>query len=295
MREFGLYALNGIVDGSVYAALGLALVVILKVTRIGNFAQGSQALVSVYIAWSLLKTGMPLALAILLSALISFVFAAIMYVVIVRRVDKQEGSPWGTVILTLGLLSVWQYGAELIWGSSPLDFPPVFGTQRVSLFGLPTTRQDIGTIAVLVLLCALLYVFVEHSRFGLGFRAVAENRLAARAVGVPVVPYLTFGWGIAGGIGAIAGAMVAPTLVLQPQMMSSVLIYAFSGAVLGGLTSLPGAVLGCLLLGLIDDLVAAYVPAIGASYSLIAAFVVIVAVLLVRPQGLLGRADLVAR
>jgi branched-chain amino acid transport system permease protein len=110
-----------------------------------------------------------------------------------------------------------------------------------------------------------------------------------------VLGILALGWGIAGALGAICGSMVAPTLILQPQMMTTVLIYAFSGAVLGGMTSLAGAVLGCVLLGLIDSLVATYVPAVGSSYSLIVAFVVIVVVLLVRPQGLLGKRELVAR
>lgn len=295
MRDFGEQFMNGIVDGSTYAALGLSLVVILKITRIGNFAQGSQALVSVYLVWSLWQHGVPLILAILLSTLISFVLGAGMYLLIVRRVDQNQSSPYAPVILTLGLLSVWQYGAQAIWGSSPLNFPAVFGEQTVRIFGVATTRQALGTIAVLIVLCGLLYLFIERTRLGIALRAVAENRLAAGALGVPVLGILALGWGIAAAIGSICGAMAAPTLILQPQMMSTVLIYAFSGAVLGGLTSLAGAVIGCVLLGLIDDLVAAYVPAVGASYSLIVAFIVIVGVLLIRPQGLLGRAETVAR
>jgi branched-chain amino acid transport system permease protein len=295
MHEFGEQVMNGIVDGSTYAALGLSLVVILKITRIGNFAQGSQALVAVYLVWSLWRAGVPLILAILLSAIISFVLGAVMYLLIVRRVDGNQSSPYGPVILTLGLLSVWQYGAQAIWGSTPLSFPAVFGDQTVKVFGVATTRQSIGTIGVLVVLCVLLYFFIEKTKYGVALRAVAENRLAAGALGVPVLYILALGWGIAAAIGAICGAMAAPTLILQPQMMSTVLIYAFSGAVLGGLTSLTGAVVGCILLGLIDDLAAAYIPAVGASYSLIVAFVVIVAVLLVRPQGLLGKSEPVAR
>jgi branched-chain amino acid transport system permease protein len=293
--DFGEQFVNGIVDGSTYAALGLSLVVILKITRIGNFAQGSQALVSVYLVWTFWRAGVPLVLAILLSTVISFLLGAGMYLLVVRQVDRNRATPYAPVILTLGLLSVWQYSAQAIWGSTPLRFPAVFGEQTVRAFGIATTRQALGTIGVLVVLCVLLYLFIERTKLGIALRAVAENRLAAGALGVPVLYILALGWGIAAAIGAICGAMAAPTLILQPQMMSAVLIYAFSGAVLGGLTSLPGAVIGCVLLGLIDDLVAAYVPAIGASYSLIVAFVVIVAVLLVRPQGLLGRAETVAR
>jgi branched-chain amino acid transport system permease protein len=295
MHEFGEQFVNGLVDGSSYAALGLSLVVILKITRIGNFAQGSQALVAVYLVWTLLQWGVPLVLAIIVSTIASFLLGAAMYVLIVRRVDRDQGSPYGTVILTLGLLSVLQYGAQAIWGADPLTFPALFGSQTVTFFGVATTRQAVGTVGVLIVLCVLLYLFVERSKLGIAFRAVAENRLAAASVGVPVLWILALGWGIAAAIGAICGSLVAPTLILQPQMMSTVLIYAFSGAVLGGLTSLVGAVVGCMLLGLIDDLLAAYVPAIGGSYSLLVAFVVIVAVLLVRPQGLLGHRQVLAR
>lgn len=295
MHEFTEQVVNGIVDGSIYAALGLSLVVIIKLTRIGNFAQGSQALVAVYIVWSLWRAGIPLVLAILLSAAISFVFGAVLYALIVRRVEGQGVSPFAPVILTLGLLGLLQYGAQAIWGSQDLPFPAVFGQQTVTILGVAATRQDLGTIAVLVVICVLLYLFIEKSRLGTALRAVAENRLAAAAVGVPVVAILALGWGIAATLGAISGSLVAPTLILQPAMMNTVLVYAFTGAVLGGITSLPGAVLGCILLGLIDDLVAAYVSAIGASYSLIVAFVVIVVVLLIRPQGLLGKRELVVR
>jgi branched-chain amino acid transport system permease protein len=295
MHELGEQLVNGVVDGCTYAALGLSLVVILKITRIGNFAQGSQALVAVYIVWSLWRAGVPLVLAIVLSTLISFALGAALYVLIVRRVDGPGISPYAPVILTLGLLSLLQYGAQAIWGADALTFPAVFGQQTVHIGGVATTRQALGTIGVLVALCVLLYFFIERSRLGTGLRAVAENRLAAAAVGIPVLSILALGWGIAAALGAICGAMVAPTLILQPQMMTTVLIYAFSGAVLGGMTSLVGAVVGCVLLGLIDDILAAYVPAIGASYSLIVAFVVIVLVLLVRPQGLLGTRELVAR
>jgi branched-chain amino acid transport system permease protein len=295
MHEFGEQFVNGLVDGSSYAALGLSLVLILRITRIGNFAQGSQALVAVYLVWSLLSTGMPLIVAIILAAIASFMLGAILYIVIVRPVDRDQESPYGTVILTLGLLSVLQYGAQAIWGADPLNFPALFGTETVRVFGVATTRQAVGTIGVLIVLCILLYLFVEKSKLGIAFRAVAENRLAAASVGVPILWILALGWGIAAAIGAICGSLVAPTLILQPQMMSTVLVYAFSGAVLGGLTSLGGAVAGCMLLGLLDDLVAAYVPAIGGSYSLLVAFVVIVAVLLVRPQGLFGHREAVAR
>jgi branched-chain amino acid transport system permease protein len=295
MHEFGEQFVNGLVDGSSYAALGLSLVLILRITRIGNFAQGSQALVAVYLVWSLLSTGMPLIVAIILSTIASFMLGAILYIVIVRPVDRDQESPYGTVILTLGLLSVLQYGAQAIWGADPLNFPALFGTETVRVFGVATTRQAVGTIGVLIVLCILLYLFVEKSKLGIAFRAVAENRLAAASVGVPILWILALGWGIAAAIGAICGSLVAPTLILQPQMMSTVLVYAFSGAVLGGLTSLAGAVAGCMLLGLLDDLVAAYVPAIGGSYSLLVAFVVIVAVLLVRPQGLFGHREVVAR
>jgi branched-chain amino acid transport system permease protein len=287
--------MNGVVDGCTYAALGLALVVILKITRIGNFAQGSQALVAVYIVWSLWRVGVPLVLAIALSTVISFGLGAALYLLVVRRVDAPGVSPYAPVILTLGLLSLLQYGAQAIWGSDALTFPAVFGNETVHLFGVATTRQALGTIAVLVVLCVLLYFFIEKSRLGTALRAVAENRLAAAAAGVPVLGILALGWGVAAALGAICGSLVAPTLILQPAMMTTVLIYAFSGAVLGGLTSLAGAVVGCVLLGVIDDLMAAYVPAIGSSYSLIVAFIVIVVVLLVRPQGLLGKREVVFR
>jgi branched-chain amino acid transport system permease protein len=187
MHEFGEQFVNGLVDGSSYAALGLSLVLILRITRIGNFAQGSQALVAVYLVWSLLRTGMPLIVAIILSTIVSFLLGALLYVVIVRPVDRDQESPYATVILTLGLLSVLQYGAQAIWGADPLNFPALFGTETVHLFGVATTRQAVGTVGVLIVLCILLYLFVEKSKFGIAFRAVAENRLAAAAVGVPIL------------------------------------------------------------------------------------------------------------
>ena len=214
MHEFGEQFVNGLVDGSSYAALGLSLVLILRITRIGNFAQGSQALVAVYLVWSLLSTGMPLIVAIILSTIASFMLGAILYIVIVRPVDRDQESPYGTVILTLGLLSVLQYGAQAIWGADPLNFPALFGTETVRVFGVATTRQAVGTIGVLIVLCILLYLFVEKSKLGIAFRAVAENRLAAASVGVPILWILALGWGIAAAIGAICGSLVAPTLIL---------------------------------------------------------------------------------
>lgn len=295
MHQFSAQVVNGIVDGCTYATLGLSLVVILKITRIGNFAQGSQALVAVYLVWTFWRAGVPLVLAIALSTAISFLLGAALYLLIVRRVDAPGVSPYSPVILTLGLLSLLQYGAQAIWGADALSFPAVFGNDTVRFLGVAITRQALGTIGVLVVLCVLLYLFIEKTRTGTALRAVAENRLAAAAVGIPVLGILALGWGLAAALGAICGSLVAPTLILQPAMMTTVLIYAFSGAVLGGMTSLAGAVVGCVVLGLIDDLVAAYVPAIGASYSLLVAFIVIVVVLLVRPQGLLGKPELVVR
>jgi branched-chain amino acid transport system permease protein len=274
----------GIATGGIYASLALALVMIYQATHLVNFAQGEMAMFSTYIAWSLVEAGMGYWPAFALTVVFAFVLGVLIERVIVRPV---ENAPvLAVVVIFIALLVIlnslagWIYTYTIKTFPSPFPKDPVLGITYMS-------PHQMGAIAVTLVVLALVFAFFRFTPLGLAMRAAAQNPTSSRLVGIRVGWMLALGWGLAAAIGAVAGMMVAPVVYLDPNMMSGVLLYAFAGALLGGIDSPGGAVLGGFVVGVLENLLGAFV--IGNELKLVVALVLIVAVLLVRPSGVFGR------
>ena len=279
--------LSGLATGGIYASLALALVMIYQATQLVNFAQGEMAMFATYIAWSLLQQGMPYWAAFALTVVIAFVGGVLIERVIVRPVERAP--ILSVVIVFIALLVIFNSLAGWIYSYTIKPFPSPFPTQP--LFGNSyVSSHELGSMGITLAVLLALFVFFRYTPLGLAMRAAAQNPESSRLVGVRVGWMLALGWGLASAIGAIAGMMVAPIVFLEPNMMGGILLYAFAGALLGGIDSPGGAVLGGFLLGVLENVVGAYV---GTELKLTVALVVIVGVLVVRPSGLFGKVHVV--
>jgi branched-chain amino acid transport system permease protein len=272
----------GLATGGIYASLALALVMIYQATHLVNFAQGEMAMFTTYIAWSLINAGVPYWPAFFLTVVFAFVLGVLIERVVIRPV---ENAPvLAMVVVFIALLVILNSVAGWIFTytikSFPSPFPAALGIRYMS-------PHQVGALAVTLVVLALLYVFFRFTPLGLAMRAAAQNPLSSRLVGIRVAWMLALGWGLAAAVGAVAGMMVAPIVYLDPNMMSGILLYAFAAALLGGIDSPGGAVVGGLVVGVLENLLGAFV--IGNELKLVVALVLIVGVLLVRPSGFFGR------
>ena len=278
--------LAGIASGGIYACMALAVVMIYQAIHHLNFAQGEMAMFSTFIAWQFLQWGFPFWAALPLTIVLSFIGG----VLIERIVFKPLGNApvLSHIIVFIGLFAILNSAAGFIWDFTIKPFPSPFGGG--SLFGDGLIgAHDAGMIAVTFCVLAFLFVFFRYTRVGLAMRAAAENPASAKLVGIRVGWMVALGWGMAAAIGAIAGVMIAPIVFLEPNMMLSILLYGFAGAVLGGLTSPAGAVFGGFMVGIIENLAGTFIPVIGGELKLPIALFLIVAVLVFKPSGLFGR------
>jgi branched-chain amino acid transport system permease protein len=285
--EFGQQLAAGIRDGAIYAGLALALVIIYRSTRAINFAQGEMATFTTFIAWSLMNHGLSFWTAFPIVLAIAFTGGVAIERLIIRPVEN--GPVITIVIVTLGLALLLNGLMSLIWGGANRPFQGPFSTRTIDVGGVPISVQDIGIVGVSFALVVVLALFFRFTKLGLALRAAALNRQSSELVGVRVGWMLAFGWGLAAVLGAVAGMMVAPVLFLDPNMMQTVLLYAFAAAVLGGLDSPIGAVVGGLLLGVTITLLGRYVGFVGQALRLPTALFLILLILVVKPNGLFGR------
>jgi branched-chain amino acid transport system permease protein len=284
--EFAQQIAAGIREGAIYAGLALAIVIIYRSTRVINFAQGEMATFTTFIAWSLMNHGLSFWTAFPIVLALAFTGGFAIERIVIRPV---EDAPVVTiVIVTLGLALLLNGLTSLIWGGGNRQFRGPFSTRTIDVAGVPISVQDIGIVAVSVALVALLGLFFRFTKLGLALRASAFNPDSSRLVGVRVGWMLGFGWGLAAMLGAVAGMMVAPVVFLDPNMMQTILLYAFAAAVLGGLDSPIGAVVGGLLLGVTITLLGRYVGFVGEALKLPVALLLILLLLIVRPGGLFG-------
>lgn len=286
---------SGLASGGIYALLALALVIIHRSTGVINFAQGEMATLSTYIAWTLTANhGWKYWPAFVATLGLSFLGGVLIHRAVIRPVER--GSVLRIVIVTIGLLIaingfvVWQ------WSGEPQQLRSPFPTDTFDVGGVIISAQDIGTIAVALGIVFLLWLLFQFTKVGLALRAVAVNPEEARLVGVRVTWMLALGWGLAAMLGAVAGMLTAPAVGLDPQMMQAILIYAFAAAVLGGIDSPVGAVVGGLTLGVLLNLLS-YLSQYGffdwftEELRLPTALLIILVVLLVKPSGLFGRPE----
>jgi branched-chain amino acid transport system permease protein len=279
--------LAGIATGAIYACMALAVVMIYQAIDQLNFAQGEMAMFSTFIAWQLIQWGVPYWVAFVLTVAISFVGGIAIERVLFKPLANAP-------ILThvagfIALFAIINSVAGMTWDFTVKQFPTPFGSKPFLGSQLISTHQA-GMIGVTIVLLLLLYLFFRHTRIGLAMRAAASVPESARLVGVNVGWMIALGWGMATAIGSIAGMLIAPVVFLEPNMMGGVLLYGFASAVLGGLTSPFGAVIGGFLVGIFENLVGTYIPGVGNELKLPIALALIITVLVVRPNGLFGRA-----
>ena len=275
--------LAGLATGGIYASLALALVMIYQATHLVNFAQGEMAMFTTYIAWSLINAGMPYWPAFLLTVLFAFVFGVLIERLVIRPV---ENAPvLAVVVVFIALLLILNSLTGWIYSYTIKSFPSPF--PRESIFGKWLSSHELGAIGVTLVVLLLLYAFFRFTPLGLAMRAAAQNPESSRLVGIRVGWMLALGWGLAAAAGAVAGMMVAPIVYLDPNMMGGILLYAFAAALVGGIDNPWGAVFGGFLVGVLENLLGAFV--IGNELKLSVALVIIVGVLLVRPSGFFGK------
>jgi branched-chain amino acid transport system permease protein len=284
--EFAQQIAAGVREGAIYAGLALAIVLIYRSTRVINFAQGEMATFTTFVAWSLMNQGLSFWAAFPIVLAIAFAGGVAVERIVIRPVEN--ASVLTIVIITLGLALLLNGLMSMIWGGENRQFHGPFSTRTIDVGGVPISVQDIGIVVTSLALVALLALFFRFTKLGLALRAAAVNPDSSRLVGVRVSWMLALGWGIAAVLGAVAGMMIAPVVFLDPNMMQTILLYAFAAAVLGGLDSPIGAVVGGILLGVTITLLGRYVEFIGSTLKLPAALLLIFLLLLVRPGGLFG-------
>ncbi len=284
MEAFLHQLVSGLAAGGIYASLALALVMIYQSTHHINFAQGEMAMFSTYLAWTLLQAGLPYWVAFAATLGISCAAGMLIERVLIRPVEK---APVLTVVSTfIALLVIFNSVAGWVFTHTVKVFPSPFGAGLLPRNPF-ISPHEFGSILVTLGVLALLYAFFRFTPLGLAMRAAALNPVSARLSGIRVGRMLALGWGLAAAIGAVAGMMVAPVVYLDPNMMAGILLYAFAAALLGGIDNPLGAVVGGFVVGVVENLMGAYV--IGTELKLTVALVLILGVLLFRPAGLFGR------
>jgi branched-chain amino acid transport system permease protein len=282
MQGFLQQLFAGITMGSVYACMALALVIVYQATHVVNFAQGEMAMLSTYGAWTLLGIGLPNWVVIILTLCGSFIVGCMLERLVIRRFSKQ--APLAVVIAMVGLLVIFNSLAGWIFTYDTKTFPtPFVGESPLPIF----STHEFGALAVTLAVMGLVFVFFRFTHIGLGMRAAAANPVSAQLVGISVSGMLSLGWGLAAAMGAVAGVMTAPIVYLDPHMMLNIILYAFAGALLGGITNPWGAVFGGFMVGIFENLMGAYV--VGSELKLSVALMLIVAVVTMKPEGLFGR------
>jgi branched-chain amino acid transport system permease protein len=277
---------GGLAAGCLYAMVGIAIVIVLNITDIANFAQGEMAMLATFFAyWLMDSLGLPWWQAVSLAILFGLMQGVVVQQVVIRPLIG--GPVLSAIIATLGLNVVLNSIAGMIWGHQTYTFPSPFAFSAPFIVGgVPIAVDSVVNIAVGLVIIVCMTLFLRFTWTGLGLRAASQNQTVARLMGVSITKTSAIAWGLGGMVGAIAGVLVAPSLFLDTNLMGMLLIKAFAGGVLGGLNSLIGVFLGCLALGVAENLAGAYVSP---SFADATTFIIIIAVLAVRPEGIFGR------
>jgi branched-chain amino acid transport system permease protein len=275
--------LNGLAVGCIYGLVALGFVLIYKATELVNFAQGDLMMLGaftcyMFVAWYGLGYWVAFALAIAIVGL----FGAGLDAAILRRVIGQP--QFAVVMLTIGLGAIFRSFASITWGSEIYTLPTPFSAHATRVGGVTVSHEYVSIIAGTLILCAVLYAFFTHTRIGVAMQAASQNQLAAYYMGIPVKRMFSLIWAISAGVAAIAGVLLAPVSLIDINL-GFIGLKAFAAAVLGGFGSIPGALVGGITIGLIELLAGAYLPQ---GFKDVAAYVVLLAVLAIRPQGMFG-------
>ena len=275
---------SGLATGSIYALVAISLVIIYNATRTLNFAQGEMLMISTFVGFTAYQR---LRLPLVVVLLVAVVAAAALGWAIERLIIRHaiSATHFDVLILTLGVSLVLRAGAGLVWTHDEFPFPALFANRPVALGPVRVAPVSLGIIGASLALMLALYVFFAKTRLGRAMRAVAQNQRAARLMGISVERVYSASWMLAAVVGAVAGILIAPVIFLSSKM-GLVAINGFIAAVLGGFGSMPGAVVGGMLLGVLENLAPLYLPS-GIKYSV--PFLLLITILLVRPGGVVGR------
>jgi branched-chain amino acid transport system permease protein len=283
---FGQLIVSGLAVGACYALLALAMVIIYKTSEVLNFAQGEMAMVSTFVAFTLLDGyHVPFHWAVVLTFLFAIFLGIFLELAFLR--PAKDPTVLGLIIITLGFEMILMGFAGWKWGPDQRPFPfPVSNVEAFNFHGLIISKINFWTIVICLILMFILFLFFRYTKLGTAMRATQQNPLIARVMGIRTKRILSFTWAISSLIGAVAGMLIAALGVLDPPMMLDPLLKGFASAVLGGMTSLPGAAVGGALLGVIENLFGGY---ISLAFKAIVAFAIIILMLCIRPSGLLSR------
>ena len=287
MEKFLQYGFTGLSAGSLYALVALGIVLIYRSTRVLNFAHGDIATLATFVSFSMLTRQYSFPVALGGSLLVGAAVGVAFYFGVLVKAQRQGANLLGMVILTLGLALIIQGVVVWTWGAEPVSLPfPISDTKTYQVGPVVMSQLSLATLAAGLVGSLLLYLLVQKTRLGLAMRATSENVMAAQTLGIPPRLVLSVSWGAASALGVVAGIFLAPALLLDPFFMLDPFLKGFAAAVLGGLNSLPGAVVGALILGVAESLAGAYLTI---PFKNTLAFLIIIVVLLIRPEGLLGK------
>ncbi len=286
MQQVAQYVIAGLSTGAVYALVALGLALIYRSTRILNFAHGDITTAGTFMTFLLLTMQFPFFAAAALGLLFGAAIAVAFYFVILVPAQRREATQLGQIILTIGLGLIIQGLVMRFGGTEPHSFPfPLSELTVYEIKGVYVSQLSLGTLGIGLLACILFYLLVQKTRLGLAMRATSENLQSAQTLGIPTRQVLALSWGLAAFLGVLAGLFLAPALILDPFFMLEPFLKGFAAAILGGLNSLPGAIVGGLILGVGEALAGGFVSI---AFKNTLAFLIIIVVLLLRPEGLLG-------
>jgi branched-chain amino acid transport system permease protein len=283
MEELIQQVLGGIATGAIYACIALAVVMIYQAIDHFNFAQGEMAMFSAFLTWQMIDWGANYWVAFFVCIVISFIGG-----IAIERIvfAPLHNAPVFThIVVFIALFQIFNAGAGFIWEFTIKEFPSPF-PEKLPFDTVLIGPHELGMTLITLIMLGLIFMFFRFTPIGLAMRAAAASPESARLVGISVSWMVALGWGLAAAIGAVGGMMIAPVVYLEPNMMLGILLYGFAGAVVGGLTSPGGAVVGGFLMGVIEPLAG---MAIGSGLKLTVALVVIVIILIFKPSGLFGR------
>ncbi|MBB4264105.1 branched-chain amino acid ABC transporter permease [Bradyrhizobium sp. CIR3A] len=295
MEQFLEQFASGLANGAIYACMALALVMIYVSTDHLNFAQGEMAMFSTYMSWQMMEWGLNFWVSFIATVLISFVMGVAIERAVLRPLHRAPAL--SVVVVFIGLLAIFNSMAGSIWSYLIKEYPSPFPKSSFGFAGVVGPHQ-LGVVLVTLIVLTLLFLFFRFTPLGLAMRAAAQNPASARSVGVRVDWMLALGWGLAAAVGAVAGIMVAHIVYLDPNMMGGILLYAFAGALIGGVSNPGGAVLGGFIVGVLENMIAyagnqiekvTGVYIIGNGEKLTVALIIVIFVLTLKPAGLFGR------
>ncbi|HHY20402.1 MAG TPA: branched-chain amino acid ABC transporter permease [Bacilli bacterium] len=283
--------ISGLIFGCIYGLAAIGMILIYRTSSVVNFAQGEMAMVTTFVSFVFLnKLGFPFFLSFLLSLLFAALLGVIIYQLIMKRVQTANHTIQNVV--TLGLFLIINGIAGLIWGYQPASYPEAIKGSAIKIGSVHVTPNELFILGITLTLMLLFFLLFQYSKIGLAMRASSQDYMASELMGIKVSQVFMATWIVAAVLGGVSGMLTAPMTFLSTHMMFDVLIMAFAAAVLGGFVSLPGAIVGGLLIGVFENLISYY---IAPEMKVVYVFLLIVLVLYIRPQGIFGGAKIVKK